>query len=287
MKMLSFGEILWDVYPDSKAIGGASLNLAAHAALLGGEVYLASAVGDDELGREAIEVTRGFGIKDDFISTYKDKETGAVLVTLSDKGIPSYEIKDNVAYDFISTSEIRKSNFDVLAFGTLSLRHEENKESLASLLDSCKFPDIYADLNIRLPHSNKNSVDFCLSNATIIKVSDEEMPLVSEWVLSHSYSPEDFAIELSRKYQSIKLIIITKGENGSLAFDSRRGEFHYCDAVPTSVVSTVGAGDSFGAAFLTKDLAGSNINESLSYASEISSFVCSKKEAVPDMSRFI
>ena len=113
------------------------------------------------------------------------------------------------------------------------------------------------------------------------------MPLVSEWVLSHSYSPEDFAIELSRKYPSIKLIIITKGENGSLAFDSRRGEFHYCDAVPTSVVSTVGAGDSFGAAFLTKYLAGSNINESLSYASEISSFVCSKKEAVPDMSRFI
>ena len=101
MKMLSFGEILWDVYPSSKAIGGASLNLAAHAALLGNDAYLATAIGDDELGKEALEVARKLKINDKFIFTLSDKETGAVIVTLNEKGIPSYEIKDNVAYDFI------------------------------------------------------------------------------------------------------------------------------------------------------------------------------------------
>ena len=287
MKMLSFGEILWDVYPNGKVIGGASLNLAAHTALLGADVYLASAVGDDAPGREAIDVTKGFKINDKFISVLPDKETGAVLVSLSEKGIPSYEIKDNVAYDCIKLPCLEDESFDVLAFGTLSLRHNSNKETLSSLLSLYSFSHIYADLNIRLPHSTKESVDFCLSNATIIKVSDEEMPTVCDWIFSEQFCAEDFASEISKKYKNIKLIIITKGEKGSLAYDTARKAFDYCDSVPTKVVSTVGAGDSFGAAFLTKYLSGADIHSCLDFASKVSSFVCSKKEAVPDTSYFI
>ena len=107
------------------------------------------------------------------------------------------------------------------------------------------------------------------------------MPTVSDWVFSKGFSPEDFAIEIAKKYPKIKIIIITMGEKGSFAFDTAKAEFYYCDAVATKVVSTVGAGDSFGAAFLTKYFCGMDVSTCLSFASKLSSYVCSKKEAVP------
>jgi len=287
MKMLSFGEILWDVYPDAKTIGGASLNLAAHCALLGGDVYIASAVGDDKLGKEALLVTRSFNIKDDFISVYNDKETGVVLVTLRSSGVPSYEIKKSVAYDYIKLPLINNAKFDVLAFGTLALRGEHNKQTLSSLLRAYSFSEIYADLNIRLPHSTQKSAELCLSNATIIKISDEELPTVSDWIFSKEYAPKDFAIEISKRYKNLKLIIITKGDKGSIAYEVAGQLFYHSNAVPTKVISTVGAGDSFGAAFLTKHFAGEDIQVSLDFASEVSSYVCSHKQAVPDISHFV
>lgn len=283
MKMLSFGEILWDVYPDAKALGGASLNLGAHAALLGGEIYLASSVGDDELGREAVEVAKSFNIKDDFIAKDKARQTGAVIVSLSDKGIPSYEIKDNVAYDFIPMPNLEHKEIDVLAFGTLALRHKENKATLAKIIKSHSFKEIYADLNIRLPHSTKESAEFCLSSATIVKISDEELPCVSEWVLFEKLCEKDFVTAISKKYPNIKIIIITKGDKGSFAFITSSKELIEADAIPTKVISTVGAGDSFGAAFLTKYFEKKELFECLSFASKISAYVCSKKDAVPKM----
>ena len=113
------------------------------------------------------------------------------------------------------------------------------------------------------------------------------MPTVSDWVFSKEFSPEDFAIEISKKYPKIKIIIITMGEKGSFAFDTAKAEFYYCDAIATKVVSTVGAGDSFGAAFLTKYFQGMDVNTCLSFASKLSSYVCSKKEAVPDLDEFV
>ena len=113
------------------------------------------------------------------------------------------------------------------------------------------------------------------------------MPTVSDWVFSKEFSPEDFAIEISKKYPKIKIIIITMGEKGSFAFDTAKAEFYYCDAIATKVVSTVGAGDSFGAAFLTKYFQGMDINTCLNFASKLSSYVCSKKDAVPDFIEFI
>ena len=283
MKMLSFGEILWDVYPDTRAIGGACLNLAAHAALMGNEVYLASAVGEDELGYEALEVTRGFNVKDSYIKALKDKETGAVLVSLNEKGIPTYEIKDNVAYDFIDVSEISEKSFDVLVFGTLALRRENNIKTLESLIKRVNFKEIYTDLNIRLPHSNEKNTKFCLSNATILKVSDEELGCVSEWIFKTKLSEEDFATRLSEKYENLKFIIITKGADGSAVYAKATKEFTYAASVPVSVVSTVGAGDSFGAAFLHKYFEENSISECLNFAAKVSAYVCSKKEAVPNM----
>ena len=287
MKMLSFGEILWDVYPDAKALGGASLNLGAHAALLGGEVYLAGAVGNDALGKEALDVAKSFNIKDDFISVDEAHSTGIVSVTLSDNGIPSYEIVDNTAYDYIKKPDLTGKEIDVLAFGTLSLRHKENIETLKAIIKENSFKEIYADLNIRLPHSNKDSVCFALSNASIVKISDEELPCVSDWVFGKVLDEKEFVLKATEKYQSIKIVLITKGDKGSFAFLKNTKEFVFADAVPTKVVSTVGAGDSFGAAFLTKYFEEKSISDCLSFASKISAYVCSKKDAVPKMTTLV
>ena len=287
MKALSFGEILWDVYPDTKAIGGASLNLAAHLAQLGCESYIASAVGNDELGVEALNVIKKLNVKDDFIARLGDKKTGIVAVTLNERGVPAYEIKKDVAYDFIPAPISDEENFNLLTFGTLALRSEYNESSLSSLLSSRSFSEIYTDLNIRLPHSNKESSHFCLSHATIVKISDEELPTVSDWIFKKDYAPEDFAKKTASEYPQIKLVIVTMGEKGSFAIDTKNGKIHRSAAIPTDVISTVGAGDSFGAAFLTKYFEGKPIDECLKFASRISSFVCSKKEAVPELSEII
>ena len=286
MKMLSFGEILWDVYPDTKALGGASLNLAAHAALLGEEVYLCSAIGNDELGKEAKKSAAEINIKDDFLFIDYTHDTGTVLVTLSEGGIPSYDIRDNVAYDFINKPDLSDKEIDVLAFGTLALRHKENTKTVRLIISEYSFKEIYADLNIRLPH-NRESVSFCLSNATIVKISDEELPCVSDWVLGKKLCETDFVAAISERYPNIKIIIITKGDNGSFAFLTNTKDFIFADAVPTEVVSTVGATDSFGAAFLTKYFEEKEISECLSFASKISAYVCSKKEAVPKMATIV
>lgn len=280
MKLLSFGEILWDVYPDSKAIGGASLNLAAHAALLGAEVDIASAIGNDALGKEAIDVLKTFGVKTEHISVLDEKDTGSVVVTLNEDKIPSYEIMDDVAYDYIHARN-SYGHYDAIVFGTLAIRHNHNKEVLTNILNYASAKEIYCDLNVRLPHSTKESAMLCFSKATIIKVSDEELPIISKWILGEVISPRDFAFRISTLYKNVKLIIVTMGERGSFCYERKTDSFTFSDGVATEVVSTVGAGDSFGAAFLTKYFSNSDIKSCLEFASLVSSFVCSRKDAVP------
>ena len=125
-KILSFGEIIWDVYEKKALIGGAALNFSAHAARCGQETYLFSALGQDELGREAIAIIHKFGVRTDFIK-YSDKETGRCLVSLDKNGVPSYHVVQDVAYDHITVSDhdiiaIREMAPDALYFGTLIQR---------------------------------------------------------------------------------------------------------------------------------------------------------------------
>lgn len=280
MKILSFGEVLWDVYPNDKFIGGAPFNFAAHCALLGADSYLASAIGSDALGYETLEKVKAFGVKTDYVSVLPDKETGKCLVTLDEDAHPTYNLLTDVAYDYIQKPELTE-NFDVIGFGTLALRGENNKKVMTNILNTCDFSEIFCDLNIRPPFYSKESVNFCLSNATIVKISDEELSTVAELALGGYADAKNTALLLSEKFQQIKLIIITKGGNGSFCYDCKSSKFYYADAVPTEVVSTVGAGDSFSAAFLTQYFNGNSIDICLQFASKISSHVCATADAIP------
>ena len=280
MKLLSFGEIIWDVFPDAAHIGGAPLNFAAHTVLQGGRASILSAVGDDALGLEAKRLTAALGVGCECISTVKDRPTGQCVVTLDERGVPSYDLRDNTAYDCISPADTA-NGFDVLAFGTLALRHSHNREALKALIGQGSYREIFSDLNIRAPFYSSESIRFCLENATIVKISDEELGTVTDAVLGKRLSVEESARAIADKYRQIKMLIITLGAKGAFAYDVEANACYSCGITEYPVVSTVGAGDSFGAAFLYWYLSGKDVPTCLSIASKVSGFVVSCEGAVP------
>lgn len=282
MKLLSFGELLWDVYPDNRYIGGAPMNFAAHFVKLGGSSWLVSAVGNDEYGTAAIEKLKNWNIGTEYISVLDSKETGKCLVTLNEKQVPTYNLLDDVAYDNIPAPILGES-FDVFYFGTLALRSKYNLSTVKSILDNNCFSDVFVDLNIRPPHYSKENILFALYNATIVKISDEELSVVLENAdIDNTVDYKEAARLIAEKFSNLKLVIITLGPKGAYVYDTVSGDEHSCGIVDVPVVSTVGAGDSFAAAFLSQYLSGKGIDNALKIASKVSGFVVSQKDAVPD-----
>lgn len=281
MKVLSFGEIIWDIFGKEKHLGGAPLNFAAHCAALGSKAWLISAVGSDELGKSAIKQIEKLGVNTGYISVICGKNTGKCFIELNKNAVPSYEISDDTAYDYIQIPGLREKA-DVIAFGTLALRRENNRKILAQILKEHAFSEVFADVNIREPFYSEESIAFCLENATTVKISEEELPKVTQLIFGDTLCLKDASKKLSQKYAGIKIIIITRGANGSCCYDCKTGEFFFADAGHAKVVSTVGAGDSFGAAFLVRYMEHKTYDECLRFASKISALVCSNAEAVPE-----
>lgn len=286
MKILAIGEIIWDVYPSKKCIGGAPLNFAAHSALLGAEVSLVSAVGSDELGRSALEYVSDFKIDSSFIKK-NEKQTGVCDVTVDERGIPTYNVRTDTAYDNIyltdeDTETINQRSYDLFYFGTL-IQRGDSKNALDKILAECKFNDVFCDLNLRDGCYDKDSILTCLENATVLKMSDEEEPLLREMDFYENgiNSNEKIAVALSESFPNLKIIIITMGEKGAFAYRVSDGLCVYKSARRVHVASTVGAGDSFCAAFCTELFRGKSLSDAMDSAIELSAFVVSKSEAVP------
>lgn len=278
MKLLSFGEIVWDVQDENVSLGGAPLNLAVHTAMQGEDALLVSAVGNDKLGRKAVRAAESYGVDTEFVSVLDDMETAVCTVTVGDMGTPSYELMGHSSFDCIAVPVIDEY-VDIIAFGTLSLRHENNRGVIRRMLERIPHSEVFCDINLRAPFYSVETIKYCLSNATLLKVSSEELPEVSRLVLGEYRDIESAVCGLHGEYPSIKLFIITLGSDGSLCFDSRGGQYYRSDAKKTDVLSTVGAGDSFSAAFLACYMKGKCIGDCLEYASEISSMVCADKAA--------
>ena len=273
------------LYDDAYTIGGAPLNLAAHSALLGARSWLASAVGNDALGIRALEQVKELGIHNEYISVLDDFPTGKCAITLGENGIPRYNILENVAYDQISLPSALNQDFDVIAFGTLALRTKQNRETLMRVLSNNSFGEVYADLNIRPPFLSKESIELCFSNATIVKISDEELPHITMLLFKKAVAYADAFHLIARSYPKVKLILITQGEMGSACYDCQRKEIYTCKAESVTAISTVGAGDSYGAAFLNWYLKTGDIMQSMTLASKISAFVVAHQEAIPESTK--
>ncbi|MBE6577721.1 MAG: histidinol-phosphatase HisJ family protein [Ruminococcaceae bacterium] len=287
-KILSFGEVIWDVYDQKAVIGGAALNFAAHASKCGLDSFLLSAVGNDELGERAVELAQGFGVSTDLIQR-TDKQTGKCLVTLDTRGVPNYRVLDDVAYDNITITDedveaICALAPDALYFGTLIQRNAVSRATLRKLCERCAFEEIVCDVNLRNNCYDRDSVEFCLSKATVLKVSDEEEPTLREMGVfaCEQYSHLAITKAICEKYPQIKHILLTCGEKGCFVYSAKTGEHFYQDAQKVKVASTVGAGDSFFAAFVASYLSGRSVEDAVKLGSCLSGFVVSRTGAIPD-----
>ena len=284
MKILSFGDIIWDVYPDKACIGGALLNFSAHVAKSGADSMLMSAVGNDKLGKDAIEKLRGFGVDTRYVGVDDTLPTGQCRVTLDENAVPTFCLLDNVAYDNINADEEAfLGNFDAIAFGSVPIRHEKNINTLTRLIDCSKNSKVYCDINLRAPYFNDRSVAFCLEKSSILKVSEVELEYVMKNVLNNNECDYEKCARIrSDAYKNLELILITCGEEGAYAYSRKLDKCFYHPSIKVEVVSTVGAGDSFGAVFLVNYLGGKDIPTCLAAATERSAYVVSHMDAVPD-----
>lgn len=282
---LAFGEVLWDVYPEKKTLGGAALNFAAHFALKGGSARLISAVGDDTLGQQALCEIQRLSVDTRFVSVLPGRKTGRCDVTLDGNAVPKYDLIPDTAYDRIPAEGVDDTRCDVFYFGTLALREGRNTASLRQLLariSGLKF----CDLNLRAPYYGRDVIRFCLENADIVKISLEELPEVLRaldmpCITDTPLQAEAALFSLARRFNNLRLILLTCGADGAAVLDCKAARMFRCNAVKTQVVSTVGAGDSFSAAFIYSLLNGKSLLSSLECGASTAAWVCSYPQAVP------
>lgn len=284
MKALAFGEVLWDIIDGNPHLGGAPLNFAGHMAQCGAKSYILSRVGDDNLGKSAIARIKENKVNTDLTQIDPIHETGTVKVTLSD-GQPQYEIKENVAYDFIEYNDQVKSfnevNFDLFYFGSLAQRNAVSAQTLYTLLDGNDFPDVFFDVNLRKDGFNSAILSRSLQYASILKLNTAELPVISNLVFEDNLSHEDFCKRITEKFK-IRIIIITAAENGCYIFTNQH--LSHMSGVKVEVADAVGAGDAFSAAFMYQYTKTKNAMKAASVANQIGAYVASKNGALPPYS---
>lgn len=290
MNCLAFGEVLWDVFDEHKEIGGAPFNFSAFLSKLGLKAYIATAVGNDNLGKEAIKIMDGLGVKRDYVKI-SDYPTGTCIVSCDEEGQPQYHLTRPVAWDYIDIGDELLNNaaqgrFRLLYFGTLALRSGNNFTALKTLLKKGRFEYIFCDINLRQNFHNKKIIMFALNHCSVLKINREELLyLAKEEYIQVNFSQIDFykiaCRQLSQKYQ-IKVILLTLDKEGALVFDAINNEFYKSQKPKSKAVSCVGAGDSFSAAFIVNFLYGFSIPECTEKAIRLSDYVVTKQGAVPE-----
>lgn len=280
--VVGMGEALWDVLPEGKKIGGAPANFAYHVSQFGLPSCVVSAIGDDALGKEIIENFTYKGL--DQLIAEVPYPTGTVQVEIDQTGIPLYDIKENVAWDNIPYTE----HLDALAkrtkavcFGSLAQRNVVSRETINHFLDTMPKDDdslIVFDVNLRQGFYNKEILCKSMQNCNILKINDEELITVSRMFGYPGIDLQDKCWILLGKY-NLKMLILTCGINGSYVFTP--GNVSFQPTPKVEVADTVGAGDSFTAAFIASILKGKSVTEAHTIAVKTSAYVCTQKGAMP------
>ncbi len=280
--VVGMGEALWDVLPEGKKIGGAPANFAYHVSQFGLPSCVVSAVGDDALGREIVENFTSKGLNQ--LIAEVPYPTGTVQVEIDQAGIPQYDIKENVAWDNIPYTDQLESlakRTKAVCFGSLAQRNVVSRETINRFLDAMPQTDdslVVFDVNLRQGFYNKEILCNSMSRCNILKINDEELVTVSRMFGYPGIDLQDKCWILLGKY-NLKMLILTCGINGSYVFTP--GNVSFQPTPKVEVADTVGAGDSFTAAFISSILKGRSVQEAHSRAVRTSAYVCTKKGAMP------
>lgn len=280
--VIGMGEALWDVLPDGKKLGGAPANFVYHAAQFGLDSCVVSAVGDDKLGHELLDGLQSRGVR--CLIEQVPYPTGTVLVELDEAGIPCYTIKENVAWDnipFTPQLESLARQTRAVSFGSLAQRSVVSRETINRFLNLMPEGDdclkIF-DVNLRQSFYTKEVLCNSMRRCNVLKINDEELVAVSRMFGYPGIDLQDKCWLLMGKY-NLKMLILTCGVNGSYVFTP--GHCSFVDTPKVDVVDTVGAGDSFTAAFVSSVLLGRSVDEAHRRAVEVSAYVCTQHGAMP------
>lgn len=278
--IVGIGEVLWDMFPEGKRIGGAPANFAYHMSQFGFDSRVVSAVGEDELGDEILENFNEKGLR--YWVERVPFPTGTVEVTLNEGGIPCYEIKQSVAWDNVPyTPELDQLACQTrcVCFGTLAQRNVVTRTTLNRFLDAMP-GEAYKvfDINLRQHFYTVEILKDSLSRCNLLKLNDEELVILSDLLELSEESVEKRCREIMDRFD-LKMLILTCGVQGSYVFSDDIRSF--LNTPHVKVVDTVGAGDSFTAAFCAAVLKGKSMVEAHRLAVEVSAFVCSQAGAMP------
>lgn len=279
--VVGMGEALWDVLPEGKKIGGAPANFAYHVSQFGLNSRVVSAVGDDKLGMEILDNFREKKLN--AMVEIVPYPTGTVQVELDAEGVPCYDIKEGVAWDNIPYTpalEDLAKHTNAVCFGSLAQRSVVSRDTINRFIDAMPAEDTLKifDINLRQGFYTKEILCNSFSKCNILKINDEELVTVSRMFGYPGIDLQDKCWILLAKY-NLKMLILTCGVNGSYVFTP--GNVSFVETPRVEVADTVGAGDSFTAAFVSSILSGLSIGEAHKLAVETSAYVCTQNGAMP------
>lgn len=274
-KIIGIGELLWDMLPSGKQLGGAPANFAYHT-----NGILVSAIGNDELGKEILTKLDSLSLNKDYIHINNEKPTSTVSVELDEQGKPTYIIHENIAWDFIpNTAELMQlaKTADAVGFGSLAQRSNMSHNTIQAFLKATPTNTLRIfDINLRQSYYDKAIIESSLQLANILKINDEELPIVAEMLTLSGDDEIAIMKSLTNKYE-LNLIALTKGDKGSILYTKEQTSIH--KGYPTTIEDTIGAGDSFTAALTMGLLKQHDLDKINDHANRVAAFICSQKGA--------
>lgn len=281
--VVGLGEVLWDVFPDARLLGGAPANVAYHASVLGNEGLVASRVGDDELGEALVAELRAKGLNPEYVQRDASHATGTVQVTFAN-GDPRYEIVRDVAWDFLAATpdwDRLASTCSAACFSTLAQRSETSRETIESFLAGMG-PDALRvlDVNLRPPFVSETVLKSSIDRANVVKYNHQE-----GLFLKRLFWKDNLESWLTGEL-GIRVVCVTKGAEGCELFTTDKQVSIASPPVDTAHGDAVGAGDGFSAALIDGLLRGLPLESVARRANLYAGQVASRKGAMPDMSDF-
>ena len=279
--IVGLGEALWDVLPEGKKLGGAPANFAYHAGQFGLDTIAISALGEDALAEETIEALKEHDLN--YLMPHVPYPTGTVQVTLTGDGIPTYDIKEGVAWDNIpytdEMAEIAK-NARAVCFGSLAQRNKVSRENIRKFLADTPADCLkICDINLRQQFYSKEVLEDSFRLCNILKINDEELVVVNRMFGYEGLDMRQTCEKIVQDY-GLKMLVLTCGTNGSYVFTDD-GLTSFQETPKVEVADTVGAGDSFTGSFCACILNGKPVQEAHKTAVQVSAFVCTQNGAMP------
>ncbi len=283
--IISLGEVLWDLFPDGERFGGAPANFACHAAIQGADVIMLSAVGDDQNGHDAIGILSAYGVDVSLMQIIPDAPTGTVGVALDNNGKPTFVIHQGSAWDQLVWNDAMASRIttaDAVSFGTLGQRDTVSRTTIRRTLRAAAAKGIpcILDINLRPPFFDAEMIRDSVQLASILKLSDDELVEVCSACSISETSRQDVMLQGLFEFGNLDIVVLTRGKDGAVLVTP--DDTVTQNGISVNVIDTVGAGDSFTAAFLIGELRGESRKQNLRRSCEIAAATCAHSGAVPE-----